>query len=102
MNKIFDLSFLLSCLKNYYQISQRRFYEADELARDLKLDLDFILASLELTEKQQQVLELHFKQGYTQEELGVSWGTSQENIYYHMKAVRNKLEKALKELHYND
>jgi len=89
---LYSVEFILGCLKNYYTIAERRFYEADETARDLKLDMDYITSVLNLTDKQEQVLELHFKQGFTQEEIAELWGTSQVNIYYHVKGVRKKIE----------
>lgn len=95
-NNNYSIEFVLGCLKNYHVIAERRFYEADEIARDIKLDIDFIISKLNLTEKQEQVLELHFKQGYTQEEIAELWGTSQVNIYYHVKSVRKKIESYLK------
>ena len=48
---IYSVEFLLGCLKNYYTIAERRFYDADETARDLKLDIDYIVSKLNLTDK---------------------------------------------------
>lgn len=94
---LYSIEFLLGCLKNYYTIAERRFYDADETARDIKLDIDFIVSKLNLTDKQEQVLELHFKQGFTQEEIAELWGTSQVNICYHVRGVRKKLESYVRE-----
>lgn len=94
---VYSVEFLLGCLKNYYNIAERRYYDADETARDIKLDVDYIINKLHLTDKQSQVLDLHFKQGYTQEEIAELWGTSQVNIYYHVRGMRKKLDNFIKE-----
>ena len=76
-------------------MSEQRFFAADELARDIILDLDLLLSRLQLTEKQTEVLELHFKQGYTQEEIAKKWDTSQVNVFYHVRAIKSKIKKEL-------
>lgn len=88
---------VLSCLKNYYAIAEKRFYIASEVARDIKLDIDFIVSKLQLTERQDKVLDLHYKQGYNQGEIAEKLGTSQVNIYYHIKAIKKKIEKYVRE-----
>lgn len=100
-NGIYSIEFVINCLRNYYKISEHRFYGDNETAIDLKLDIDFILSNLKLTDKQEQVLELHYKLGYTQEEIAELWGTSQVNICYHVGSIRKKIDRFLKEVNQN-
>lgn len=93
----YTVSFMVSLLQNREKVSESRFYKADLNASDFLIDLDNILKKAKLTDKQKFVLEYCYIYGYTQYEVALIMGVTQQMIEKHTRAIKKKIRKILRE-----
>lgn len=87
---------IVALLKNRYRVGEFRFYKGDIDASNTLIDLERLLASIKLTDKQAIVVKKYWEEGYTQEEVARMLGVTQQMVEKHCRFVKVKIEKALK------
>lgn len=62
------------------------------------MDLEIILSRAKLTKRQNYIMQKYWIEGYTQEELAKELNIKQPVVSKHLRYIRKKLHKALKEM----
>ncbi|MFR0656756.1 sigma-70 family RNA polymerase sigma factor, partial [Pantoea sp. SIMBA_079] len=72
---------------------ETRRYTGDEAASDLIIDLKEAIRLAKLTDKQRDVLQLHYVYGYKQREIGAQLGIERSVVSRHLLAAEKKITK---------
>lgn len=97
MTQKYTVFMIISLLQNKSKVEQFRYYKGDFNACGLLIDLERIIQLCKLTNKQSFVVEKHFVEGYTQEEVATMLGVTQQMVEKHCRVVKSKIDKVLKE-----
>lgn len=90
--KLDDLEGVRSILDDFLRLETRR-YTGDEAASDLIIDLKEAIRLAKLTDKQRDVLQLHYVYGYKQREIGAQLGIERSVVSRHLLAAEKKITK---------
>lgn len=93
--KFYTVDFIVAIVQNWDKLSATANYKSEFLASDMLLDLEIILKKAKLTDKQQLILDKHWREGYTQEEVAITLGITQQMVEKHCRAIKKKIEKIL-------
>lgn len=94
----YTVPYIVSLIQNRDKVSEQRFYKADLSASDLLMDLEIILNKAKLTDKQRYILENCWVEGYTQDEVALELGVTQQMVEKHCRAIEKKIRKILKDM----
>lgn len=92
---------VMNMLQDYYDLKSWCYSDSDtSLVSCMLLDFENILHNVTLTDRQNEIIALHFKKGLTQTEVAEKLGISQQAVSKHVENALIKIsKKAEEELH---
>ena len=94
----FEYTFLavVGLLSKYDDMTQDAQYSGCISHHVYKMDVDTIIDKANITDKQRNIVVMHYIEGYTQEEIAKTLGITQQGVFNSLTGVKKRIEKVLK------
>lgn len=90
-------TYIVGAMTNRYKIIESCYYSGSIDSMDLIMDIDLLLKKAQLTEKQMEVVKLHYFEQYSQGETAKKLGITQQAVDSHVSNIKRKINKVLKD-----